>query len=379
MEIGVYVHIPFCRQKCYYCDFPSAAGSREVQKEYTKALCQEIAVQGSSLSGETATTLYIGGGTPTLLADELLAGILTTLQQAFCWSETAEVTIEANPGTVTREKLDMLRRGGINRISFGVQSFDDELLKRIGRIHSGNEAMAAIDLARAAGFENISLDLMYGLPGQSLSQLKASVETALALEIEHISIYGLQLEEGTILAQLSQQGALELPDEEAVEIMYDYITGELPRCGYERYEISNFARRGFASRHNLGYWLDRPYIGLGAAAHSYYKNRRFANVAGVDQYITSVFSGTRVAFEEESMTREILMEEFCFLALRTSQGILAEAFARKFDCSLWSVYGAIISQLTSQKLLQVDENGCRLTCLGMKYGNQVFAAFLLDE
>ena len=273
----------------------------------------------------------------------------------------------------------MLRRGGINRISFGVQSFDDELLGRIGRIHSGAEAKAAVKLARQAGFDNISLDLMYGLPGQSLNQLKASVETALALEIEHISIYGLQLEEGTMLAQLQQQGTLELPTEEAVETMYDYITGELPRCGYERYEISNFARRGFASRHNLGYWLDRPYIGLGAAAHSYYQNRRFANLSAAAEYMASVFSGKTVAFEEESMTREILMEEFCFLALRTSQGILADAFARKFACSLWSVYGEIISQLTNQKLLQADENGCRLTGLGMKYGNQVFAAFLLDD
>lgn len=379
MEIGVYVHIPFCRQKCYYCDFPSAAGSLEMQEKYTKALCQEIAAQGSSLSGETAVTIYIGGGTPTLLADELLANILATLHHAFRWSETAEVTIEANPGTVTRGELEMLRRGGINRISFGVQSFDDELLGRIGRIHSGAEAKAAVKLARQAGFDNISLDLMYGLPGQSLNQLKASVETALALEIEHISIYGLQLEEGTMLAKLSQQGTLELPAEESVEMMYDYITGELPRCGYARYEISNFARSGFASRHNLGYWLDRPYIGLGAAAHSYYQNRRFANMAAADEYIANVFSGVPVAFEEERMTREILMEEFCFLALRTSQGILADAFALKFDCSLSSVYGEIISCLVGENLLQADGNGCRLTELGMKYGNRVFAAFLLDD
>jgi len=379
MAVGLYIHIPFCRQKCFYCDFPSGIGSEALQEEYTEALCREIAAQGSSLSGATVDTVYIGGGTPTALPDELLAKILRALWAAFVFAADVECTVEANPGTVTAEKLQLLRVLGANRLSFGVQSFDDALLRGIGRIHTGQEAVEAIALAKAAGFKNISLDLMYGLPGQALADLEQSVKMALAQRVSHISIYGLQLEEGTAFAAWESQGKLVLPDEALTERMYDYMTEMLPANGYERYEISNFAQKGFASRHNLGYWQDRPYIGIGAAAHSYDKKRRWRNTVDVSAYNRKIAAGQRVSEAEEVLSRRILMEEFCFLALRTKRGIPAAKFKEKFGCSLWAVYGESIRQLQARELLAVDGEQLYLTALGMKYGNIVFAEFLLDE
>lgn len=379
MAVGLYIHIPFCRQKCFYCDFPSGIGSEALQKEYTEALCREIAAQGSSLSGRTVATVYIGGGTPTALPDELLARILRALRAAFVFAADVECTVEANPGTVTAEKLRLLRTLGVNRLSFGVQSFDDALLRGIGRIHTGQEAVEAIRLAKTAGFENISLDLMYGLPGQTLADLKRSVKIALAQRVQHISMYGLQLEEGTAFAAWEAQGKLVLPDEAIAEQMYDYMTEMLPQNGYERYEISNFAQRGFASRHNLGYWQDRPYIGIGAAAHSYDKNRRWRNTVDVSAYNRKMAAGESVSEAEEILSRRILMEEFCFLALRTKRGIPVAKFKEKFGCSPGAVYGASIRRLQARGLLVADDEYLQLTALGMKYGNVVFAEFILEE
>ena len=378
MDWGVYVHIPFCRQKCFYCDFPSFAGRESLMAEYTQALCREIAVQGSLLREKKLgppATIYIGGGTPTALPLALLEKILTALQSAF--GTPAEFTLEANPGTIVPGLFPLLRSRGVNRLSLGVQSFDDALLQRIGRIHRAADARQAVQDAQAAGFANISLDLMYGLPGQSMELLAGSVEQALALGVQHISIYGLQVEEGTVFARQQQAGTLELPSEEEAEAMYDYMTAELPRCGYQRYEISNFARPGYESRHNLGYWQDVPYLGLGAAAHSYWQGQRRENTADIAGYIRQVMAGESPSREEEPATRSIQLEEFCFLALRTVRGIDRAAFQAKFGCTLESVYAAVLQDMQAKGLLVVDEAGARLTERGMKYGNVVFGAFLL--
>ena len=379
---GVYVHIPFCRQKCFYCDFPSFAGRERYWEDYTEALCREIAVRGSyyrQLWGRPAT-IYLGGGTPSVLPAKLMQQLLVKLRQVFLsGGEAEEFTVECNPGTVDEAYLVMLRELGVNRLSFGVQSFDDELLKRIGRIHSGQQAVDAVEMAKQAGFVNLSLDLMYGLPGQTLEQLQESVRQALALEPQHISIYGLQLEEGTAFYRMQELGKLTLPEEEATEAMYDYMTEFLPLQGYERYEISNFARPGFASRHNMSYWQDVPYLGLGAAAHSYLDGQRWAAFADLDRYIEAI-AGNRVPMEpEEPATAVIAMEEFCFLALRTAKGISREKFWQKFGRNLDDLYGMVMRELLETNLLADDGRYVWLTRRGMKYGNLVFGKFLLDE
>lgn len=379
MGWGIYVHIPFCQRKCFYCDFPSYAGQRAVMPDYTAALCREAARQGAAVrqSLGPVRTIYIGGGTPTVLLPGELARIGEALQQAFVWPPEVEYTVEANPGTIDAEKLQVLAAMGVNRLSLGVQSFDDVLLQRIGRIHTGEAACQAVEAAQQAGFRNISLDLMYGLPGQSLQQLQDSVAQALALAVQHISIYGLQVEPGTVFARWQEQGRLVLPSDEETEAMYDFMTEELPRQGYQRYEISNFARPGFESRHNLGYWQDVPYLGLGAAAHSYLQGHRMANTADPGEYIRLVSADQSPAHEEEPQSRDIAMEEFAFLALRTAQGIDRAAFAARFGCSLDSVYREVVDRMLARGLLAEDAAGVRLTALGMKYGNLVFEAFLL--
>ena len=376
---GLYIHIPFCRQKCFYCDFPSFAGRERYEADYTDALCRELAVQGVLYREKWGSprTIYMGGGTPSLLPIGLLAKILQAIADVFGDAADREFTVECNPGTVDAAKLRALRAGGVNRLSFGVQTFDDTLLKKIGRIHTGAQAREAMALARTAGFQNVSMDLIYGLPGESLAELERDLEAMVALEPEHISIYGLQLEEGIAFAKMQEMGRLMLPDDDTVERMYDTMTAFLPAHGYARYEISNFAKPGFESRHNLSYWQDVPYLGVGAAAHSYLEGQRYENVREIPAYIEGIRTGKGVRRQEEKMTREIAMEEFAFLALRTARGIDRARFERRFGVPLEAVYAGAIAKLKRQGLLEADEAGVHLTPLGMKYGNMAFEEFLL--
>ncbi|MGF0127385.1 radical SAM family heme chaperone HemW [Selenomonas bovis] len=423
---GLYVHLPFCRQKCFYCDFPSYAGQEGRMAAYVEALLGELAREGAPLRAKWGPprTVYLGGGTPTALPPVLMERLLAGLQdflaagrgpraeaarqdvsavravaaagqaavpgarggaaspdrvRAAAAPDALEFTCECNPGTVDAAYLSLLRAGGVNRLSFGVQTFDDALLRRIGRIHTAAEACVAVRQARAAGFRNLSLDLMYGLPGQTRAGLEASVRQALALAPQHISIYGLQVEEGTAFARAQAAGRLALPSDEESEAMYDYMTTALPAAGYARYEISNFARPGFESRHNLGYWQDVPYLGIGAAAHSYLDGQRYENPRGIEEYLAALRAGGSARREEEPLTRVTSMEEFAFLALRTARGIDRARFAARFGCALASVYADAIARMCARGFLEEDAQGVRLTPLGMKYGNWVFEAFLLDE
>ena len=423
---GLYVHLPFCRQKCFYCDFPSYAGKESRMAAYVEALLGELAREGAPLRAAWGPprTVYLGGGTPTALPPALMERLLAGLQDFLAAgrgpraeaarqdvsavraaaaagqvaapgarggaassdrardaaaSDALEFTCECNPGTVDAAYLSLLRAGGVNRLSFGVQTFDDALLRRIGRIHTAAEVCVAVRQARAAGFRNLSLDLMYGLPGQTRAGLEASVRQALALAPQHISIYGLQVEEGTAFARAQAAGRLALPSDEESEAMYDYMTTALPAAGYARYEISNFARPGFESRHNLGYWQDVPYLGVGAAAHSYLDGQRYENPRGIEEYLAALRESGRARREEEPLTRATSMEEFAFLALRTARGIDRARFAARFGCELASVYADAIARMCARGFLEEDAQGVRLTPLGMKYGNWVFEAFLLDE
>lgn len=406
-KFGVYIHIPFCRQKCFYCDFPSFAGKEKSIDSYLKALELEFCLLGQKLRGadsqnnESSTllggskklcaetscldenekfsprTIYIGGGTPTALDYNQLRELLCIVRKYIAVEKAEEFTVELNPGTVDRAKLLLLQAAGANRLSVGVQSFDDACLKTIGRIHTAKEAADTIELAHRLGFANLSLDLMYGLPGQDMKILAQSVAKVLALPIQHISVYGLQLEEGTAFQRMENMGKLHLPDGELVEEMHDYIVARLPQAGYQRYEISNYALPGYESKHNLSYWQDVDYLGLGSGAHSYWQGMRYENPREIDDYIEALNDGKLPASIEERVDKKAHMEEFCFLGLRTAAGIDADGFQSKFAVDLSSVYGAAIDKLIAQNLLRRTDKGIALTAQGMKYGNQVFAEFLL--
>ena len=346
-------------------------------EDYAAALRAEILREVPPLRARwgDVTTIYIGGGTPTVLPAELLTEILHTLITAAGIPQ--ECTVEANPGTVDEHFLTQLRAAGATRLSLGVQSFDDRLLRAIGRIHTAEEARTAFRAARVAGFTNISLDLMYGLPTQTLDDLKTSVNAALDLAPEHISVYGLIVEEGTPFAAAEAQGRLTLPSEDAAEEMYDYLMEELPARGYARYEISNFARAGYESRHNRSYWRNVPYLGVGAAAHGYVDGVRWGNEPDTENYIRAIQTGRSVRTPEDAeRTRENAMEEYAFLALRTREGIDEADFHRTFGVRIDTVYGAVIEKYITQGLLRRANGFTALTNAGMKLGNEVFAAFL---
>lgn len=378
MKIGLYIHIPFCQQKCLYCDFPSHANLAHLYKPYITALCQEISGLGGVLSGDVIDTIFIGGGTPTLLPKELLQQLLQQIKDSLILDPEIEFSIEANPGTVDREKLLVLRSGGINRISFGVQSFSDPLLLSIGRIHSASQAHDAIMMAQEIGFTNINVDLMYGLPGQTEVDLRDSIEEAIALNVTHISAYGLKVEEGTPFAVMEEAGTLLLPEETEDDAMYEVTTSLLPQGGFVRYEISNYGKAGYECRHNLKYWQYAPYLGVGAAAHSFWQGERLANTADVVTYIERLSNHQSPVETREVVAVDVGMAEYVFLALRTVDGLWIEKFNQYFKVDFFEYYRDVVSELVRKRLVVATDQQVYLTEVGMKYGNVVFRAFLID-
>ena len=377
----IYIHIPFCRAKCKYCAFNSIVAQNELIDEYVDALCNEIE---SSSQSQTVNTVYFGGGTPSILTIDQLYKIFDTLHKNYDLSHCREFTIEANPGTVNKCYLSNLRKLGINRLSLGVQSFDDKLLHILGRIHNSEEAIETVKTAVSI-FDNVSIDLMYDLPEQTVEILQNTLATAMSLKVQHISIYGLEVEEGTEFGRLQSLGRLNLPDDEESEKMYKLITKELPQHGFQRYEISNFAIEGFESRHNLGYWSDVEYLGFGAGAHSYIQmpsespfGVRLSNISNIREYIDGIKSGLNLKETEEILTQKAAMEEFCFLALRKAEGIDLKRFKAKFGLDIYSIYAEVIDKLKREGLIEVSETHIKLNERGMKYGNHAFAEFLLD-
>ena len=363
---SIYVHIPFCAKKCNYCAFNSKVGSDEEISAYVDALTTEI----KTLIPKSfpLTTCYFGGGTPSILKISQLEKILREINI----DSAEEITIEVNPGTVDENYLRNLREIGFNRISIGVQTFSNELLRILGRIHDYMTALDTIQTAKKF-FENVSVDLMYGLPGQSLIDVENSIEFAIAQDVQHISIYGLEIEPNTKFGEMYAAGNLILPDDAD---MYDYTTETLPRFGFERYEISNFAKAGFESKHNLGYWTGAKYLGVGAGAHSYDGKIRTSNIADVATYIKKIRAGENVSEIEEVISRSAAMEEFCFLGLRTAKGLSVEDFAEKFGTSILEIYGTVIDKNIKLGLMENFNGRIFLTKRGMKFGNVVFADFL---
>jgi len=382
---GLYVHIPFCQRKCAYCDFPSYAGMQSLYGDYLRALQSEVEAASKSHPARF-DTVFVGGGTPTLLGAEPLIELLETCRRFLDIAPDAEVTIEANPGAVSAQDLSCLHGAGVNRLSLGVQSLHDRELLLLGRIHDAKQAIEAYNLARVAGLANINIDLMFGLPGQSLEDWRDVVEGAVALRAEHLSLYALTIEEGTPIAMSLEQGQLPAIDDARVAEMYDLAERVLAREGYVHYEISNWAhgRKGLdaealpmlACAHNLKYWRNQPYLGLGAAAHSYDGCQRIANTTDPADYVTRVLSGQAAREQCENVDVVRRMGETMMLGLRLLVGVGWESFEQRFGTSLEAAYGREIDELVTDGLLCRDELGIRLTPRGRLLGNRVFAAFL---
>ncbi|HCH00024.1 MAG TPA: coproporphyrinogen III oxidase [Actinobacteria bacterium] len=371
---AIYVHIPFCKQKCAYCDFNSYPGLDAAHGAYIDALVSEISAEAARFNRASTNTIYIGGGTPTLLAPERIGRVLNVIKENFTVVSDAEISIEANPETITHEKLAALRDAGINRLSMGFQSLDDELLELLGRKHTAAQAVDAFRVARGAGFENISIDLIFGIPGQSLANWALTLEQAIALDPEHLSCYGLTIESGTALERAIDESAVSRPDEDLQADMLLYTMDSLYESGYEHYEISNYAKPGFACKHNLTYWDGGDYLGFGAGAHSKAGRARYSNVAEPAKYIESAGSDARIAESvEQSVADE--MSEAMFLGLRKMDGVNPEEFHARFDQAIDSVFGEAIEDLVGVGLL-VRNTNLRLTPKGILLGNEVFSRFV---
>ena len=372
----IYIHIPFCAAKCNYCAFNSIVANDELKNFYVDALITEI--KSTPYPLPPTSSIYFGGGTPTILYLAQLEKIFGAIQKNFLVEKNSEITIEANPGTVDEKFLRGLRAIGFNRLSLGVQSFNDELLKILGRIPDSQPARDTVTTARKI-FDNISVDFMYGLPNQKISDIKFDIELAAKLNVDHISIYGLEVEPNTKFFQLNERGKLNLPSENLCGDMYDFITENLPKLGYNRYEVSNFAKNNFESRHNVGYWTGKIYFGFGAGAHSYDGKFRTSNISNVESYVKKIRAGHDVSQVEEIVTTDAAIEEFCFLGLRLTKGIDAKIFREKFGKNIFDVYGKVIEKNLRLGLLELHDDRIFLTARGMKVGNIVFADFLLSD
>ena len=370
---SAYVHIPFCTQICYYCDFSKVFIKNQPVDSYLEHLLQEF----HSYDIQKLRTLYIGGGTPTALSAPQLEVLLDGLTKNLDLSVLEELTIEANPGDLDEDKIAVLKNSAVNRVSLGVQTFDDKMLKKIGRSHLENDIYENIDRLKLAGFDNISIDLIYALPGQTMEQVKDNVAKAIALDIPHMSLYSLILENHTVFMNRMRRGKLPLPKEEVEAEMFEYIIAELERAGFEHYEISNFSKSGFESRHNLMYWDNAEYYGIGAGASGYVNGVRYKNHGPIRHYLKAVEEGNARIHEEHLSLRE-QMEEEMFLGLRKKTGVSKARFEEKFGTSFENIYGQVVRDLCHQGLLQIEDQQIRMTKKGLFLGDTVAERFILE-
>lgn len=373
-ELGIYIHIPFCKSKCYYCDFTSYSNQCEKIEGYIQEVIQEMNQQ--DFSQYNITTIYIGGGTPSYIDEKYIKLLVETLKVKLTKNQTKleemEITIEVNPGTVTRQKLEQYKKIGINRISIGLQSTNDKLLKQIGRIHNYQEFLEAYQLVKEVGFQNINIDLMIGLPNQTIQDIKQTLKEIKKLEPDHVSIYSLIVEEGTKIEQLIHKGELQLPEEEWERQMYWYVKNTLELEGYHHYEISNFAKKGKESKHNKNCWEQKEYIGLGATAHSYIKGVRYSNSAFSEDGSWD-FTHKKV---EEEQTLEDKKKEYMLLGLRKIDGVSIQKFKEKYSDNPIYLFREEIDKLVKQGLLEVDGDWIRLTNKGIDLANLVWEEFV---
>ena len=373
----LYLHMPFCVRKCAYCDFLSFPTDQETQNLYTRRLREDIDAMGKKYGDIPVDTIFIGGGTPSVPDSALIVGIMEHVRKAFHVAEGAESSMEANPGTVTREKLTDYRRAGINRLSFGLQSANDRELKLLGRIHTWAEFLESFHLARECGFTNINIDLMSALPGQTRESWKDTLKRVTDLNPEHISAYSLIIEDGTPFGEKygSEEGRKLLPDEDSEREMYYETKRFLQECGYERYEISNYAKPGRACRHNIGYWTGLPYLGLGLGASSYMDGCRFAVNSDMKQYLEEK---PGMFTDVEKLTKKDMEEEFFYVGLRMTAGVSLPEFERRFGVSAKDVYPGLMEMFVEEKAAVFQGDRFVLTDYGLDVSNYIMAQFLQD-
>ena len=376
-ELGIYIHIPFCKQKCFYCDFCSFANKNEMQGKYVETVINEIK-NITHKEKYTVTTIYLGGGTPSILNPDYIKSILQEIKSSFEILDDAEITIEINPGTVNEEKLKKYKEYGINRLSIGLQSANDKILKKIGRIHDYKQFEETFFYARKCGFKNINVDLMIGLPTQAVEDVKQTLEKIIQKNPEHISVYSLIIEEGTIIEKLINENKLQLPDEETERIMYWTVVNELKENGYNQYEISNFSKKTYEYQHNTNCWKQKQYIGLGTSAHSYLNKKRYSNTNNIEEYIKNIQENNiskNITIHEEQ-TEESTMNEYMLLGLRMIQGININEFKQKFKIDPTIKYKETLEKLQKENLIQITKTSIKLTKQGIDFGNIVWEEFL---
>ena len=374
--IGLYIHIPFCRQKCLYCDFPSWAGKEGQMQGYVDALTKEIRNRGKEYTDRKVVSVFFGGGTPTTLSVPMLEQLMQAVFESWDIAEDAEITTEANPGTLDGEMAVALKKMGFNRLSMGVQAWQNRLLKDLGRIHTMEAFQENYKAVREAGFENVNTDLMFALPNQTMADWQETVRNIVGLNPEHISAYSLILEEGTPFFDRYEKGELEPAAEELDREMYHWAVDYLAKMGYGQYEISNFAKKGRQSRHNRIYWQAEEYLGLGLGAHSYMEGERFHNRYDLQEYIDANGEVSLLKEDVEVITEEDALAEFMFLGLRLTEGVSFARFRERFGQEMKNIYGRQIEELVRDGLLNEDEIGVRLTARGVDISNVVFEKFL---
>ncbi|MGG1516250.1 radical SAM family heme chaperone HemW [Paenibacillus oryzisoli] len=373
---AVYIHIPFCTNKCHYCDFNSYVLKGQPVMAYLDALEREMEMTVRLTPPEKVETIFVGGGTPTVLLPDQMERFLSMVRTYFPANPNeVEFSMEANPGTTDEDKLAVMKAGGVNRISFGVQSFNNDLLAAIGRIHNTDDVYRSIENAKKLGFDNLSIDLMFGLPRQTVDIMQATLDEALALDLQHYSIYSLKVEENTLFHTLYNKNQLPLPSEDEEVEMYEGIMNRLEAAGYKQYEISNFARPGRESRHNTQYWRNRTYYGLGAGAHGYIGGQRHINIKGVQPYIDATVQGLPV-LEQFAVEPQEAMEDFMMVGLRMMDGVQGSDFRAQFGSEMEDHFGATLQGWVNKKLLERVPGGYRLSKQGVLLGNEVFASFL---
>ena len=378
-ELGVYIHIPFCKRKCYYCDFISFGNKEELVQKYINALADEIVESAKQINREyEITTIYIGGGTPSFIDEENIEKILNNVYENYNVSKKAEITIEINPGTVTWEKITKYKQIGINRVSIGLQSTNDELLKQIGRIHNYEDFANTYNMVKKAGFDNINIDLMLGLPNQTIRDLQESLNKVIELNPKHISVYSLIVEEETPLQKMLEENKISLPPEEMERDMYWLVKETLEKNDYEHYEISNFAKKGYESKHNLNCWEQKEYLGFGVAAHSYMNSKRFSNTSIIEEYIKNIEEGKIKKNQtiEENQTNEDKQKEYMLLGLRKIEGVRIQQFKKKYVHNPLFLYHKELEKLVNEELIEIDGDYIKLTKKGLDLANLVWEKFI---
>lgn len=375
-NIGIYVHVPFCVRKCNYCDFYSVTWNEEKENNFINSILNEI--KSYKNYDYNVDTIFFGGGTPTIVKPSNLGLIINEIKNTFTLSENCEISMEANPNTLTPENLVEYKQIGINRLSIGIQSLNDEILKKIGRLHDSQEALNAIIKAKQCGFDNINADIMFNIPGQTTLDIENTIQKIIDHDVKHISFYSLKLEQGTPMYDMEKSHKIIMPDEDVEREMYYAGRSIMEKNSLMQYEISNFALKGFECRHNLKYWNQDEYIGFGPSAHSFLSNERFSNVSNLEEYCENALKGDYKRTVHEKLDHNGLMFEYIMLRLRLNEGLDTDIFNRKFNDNFYEKYSTQIKYLIDNKLIQCKNNIIKLTNIGMDVSNHVFEKFMVD-